>query len=231
MSDLRVALVAEGPTDAIVIEAALKALLPRSFVLTLLQPEPTLPKLGAGWGGVLRWCQDFATRGHARLEDDPTLPGFDLFVVHVDADVAECAYADVSGDIANIALESNWPALPNNVACPPPTGSVDIMRTCVLSWAKLEAPGPRTVLCIPSKAIDTWLAAAALNNGHELLASIECNLNVEGNLAALPIAERIKKSRSEYLAREGVVTDKWSAVRARCTQAQRFSIDVAAVAI
>ena len=96
MSDLRVALVAEGPTDAIVIEAALKALLPRPFVLTQLQPEPTRPKLGTGWGGVLRWCLAFATRGHARFEDDPTLPGFDLFVVHVDADVAEKSYADVS---------------------------------------------------------------------------------------------------------------------------------------
>lgn len=36
MSELRVALIAEGPTDAIVIEAALKALLPRPFVLTQL---------------------------------------------------------------------------------------------------------------------------------------------------------------------------------------------------
>ena len=51
MSELRIALVAEGPTDAIVIEAALKALLPRPFVLTLVQPEETRPKLGAGWRG------------------------------------------------------------------------------------------------------------------------------------------------------------------------------------
>jgi hypothetical protein len=36
MSELRVALVAEGPTDAVVVEAALKALLRRPFVLTLL---------------------------------------------------------------------------------------------------------------------------------------------------------------------------------------------------
>ena len=71
MSDLRVALVAEGPTDAIVIEAALKALLPRPFVLTQLQPEPTRPKLGAGWGGVLRWCHEFALRGHSSIEDYP----------------------------------------------------------------------------------------------------------------------------------------------------------------
>ena len=112
MSDLRVALVAEGPTDAIVIEAALKALLPRPFVLTRLQPEPTRPNLGTGWGGVLRWCLDFATRGHARFKDDPTLPDFDLFVVHIDADVAEKRYADVSDEISNLAEQRGWPTLP-----------------------------------------------------------------------------------------------------------------------
>jgi hypothetical protein len=89
MSDLRVALIAEGPTDAIIIEAALKKLLPRAFVLTQIQPEVTRPKLGTGWGGVLRWCIEFASRGHSRLEDDPTLPGFDLVIIHLDADVAE----------------------------------------------------------------------------------------------------------------------------------------------
>lgn len=229
MSDLRVALVAEGPTDAIVIEAALRALLPRSFVLTQLQPEATRPRLGTGWGGVLRWCLNFAMRGHGRLEDDPTLPGFDLFVVHADADVAEKAYADVSDQIANIALESGWPELPNNVQCPPPASSVDIVRACVLAWAGMPAPGPQTVLCVPSKSIDAWLAAAALGDEHTLLIGIECNPNVERQLAALPLAQRIMKKRQEYLAREGVMTDNWPIVRARCTQAERFSTEVVAV--
>ena len=40
---LRIALVAEGPTDRIVIEAALKAILgERTFVLTQLQPEGSI---------------------------------------------------------------------------------------------------------------------------------------------------------------------------------------------
>lgn len=231
MSDLRVALVAEGPTDAIIIEAALKVLLPRPFVLTQLQPEATKPQLGTGWGGVLQWCRNFAARGHARLEDDPTLPGFDLFVVHVDADVAEGSYANVSNEIADIAINRGWPALPNNIQCPPPTGSVDVVRICVLSWAGMQAPGPKTVLCVPSKAIDAWLAAAALSNGHALLTGIECNFNVEAQLAALPMAQRIKKTRREYLSHGGSVTERWPVVRANCTQAERFSTDVAAVAV
>ena len=66
MSDpLRIALVAEGPTDRIVLEAAITALLgQRSFVLSLKQPEVSEAftggasgASGAGWGGVYRWCR------------------------------------------------------------------------------------------------------------------------------------------------------------------------------
>lgn len=231
MSDLRVALVAEGPTDAVVIEAALKALLPRPFVLTQLQPEPTRPKIGTGWGGVLRWCVDFAMRGHARFEDDPTLPGFDLFVVHADADVAAAAYTHVSNEVASLAAARGWPVLPNRVPCPPASGSADAVRGCLLSWTGIVAPGPKTILCVPSKAIDAWLVAAVFDNGHALLTGLECNLNVERQLGILPKAQRIKKTRREYLAHERTVTTEWRVVRQRCTQAERFSNDVAAVRV
>ncbi len=229
MSDIRVALVAEGPTDAIVFEAALKALLPRPFVLTQLQPEPTRPKLGTGWGGVLRWCLDFATRGHSRFEEDPTLPGFDLFVVHLDADVAEDAYGDVSDEIAGIATQRQWPPLPNSRPCPPPTDGANAVRTCLLSWAGLPSPGPKTVLCVPSKSTDAWLVAAAFGEGHALLTDLECSISVQQKLAALPKAQRIKKTTRDYRAHEKEVTGAWSVVRQRCTQAERFSIEVAAV--
>jgi hypothetical protein len=229
MSELRVALIAEGPTDAIVIQAALKALLPRPFVLTQLQPEPTRPKLGTGWGGVLRWCLDFATRGHARFEDDPTLPGFDLFVVHIDADVAEKRYADVSDEMADLAGQRGWPSLPNVIPCPPPSGSADAMRTCLLAWAGMQAPGPKTVLCVPSKAVEAWLTAAVFSDGHALLHDLECNLHVEAQLRALPIAQRVKKTARDYWKHEKTITSAWSVVRQRCTQAERFSMDVTTV--
>ena len=242
MSDLRVALVAEGPTDAIIIEAALKALIPRPFVLTQLQPEKLLRtlgqepenppgRLGQGWGGVLRWCQDFAQGGHTRFEDDPKLPGFDLFVVHIDADVAECSYADEGGKIAPTAVAQRWPVLPKRLPCPPPTGSADAMRACVMAWAGLQTLGPKTVLCVPSKAIDAWLTAAVFPVGHKLLTNLECNLNVAKQLENLPRAEKIKKTQRDYRARESAVTSTWPTVRQRCTQAERFSTEVAAVVV
>jgi hypothetical protein len=89
MSDLRVALVAEGPTDRIVIESVLRATLgERPFVLTLQQPEESLAfggggfgRLGAGWAGVYRWCKQVASRSK-RLGGDELFETFDLLVVH-----------------------------------------------------------------------------------------------------------------------------------------------------
>ena len=229
MSELRVALVAEGPTDKIVIEAALKAMLPQPFLLNQLQPEATCPKLGTGWGGVLRKCLEFASRGHVRLEDDPILPGYDLIVLHVDADVAESKYEEVSQDIAEAARAREWPKLPCNLPCPPPDRSAGEMRDRLLKWAGLAAPGPKTVLCVPSKSTDAWLASAVLAAGHKLLKDLECNLNLEANLRALPKAQRIKKTTRDYHRCAEEITKGWSIVRSQCSQAELFSNDVLAV--
>jgi hypothetical protein len=54
---LRIALVAEGPTDAVVIEAALRAILgERSFLLKQVLPEDSsaFGPMGTGWVGVYK---------------------------------------------------------------------------------------------------------------------------------------------------------------------------------
>jgi hypothetical protein len=226
MSDFRIALVGEGPTDAVIIEAALKALLKRPFVLTQLQPEPTRPKLGNGWGGVLRWCREFASRGFTQFEIDPTLADFDLIVIHLDADVAEDEYSNVSNDIANEASTSGWPTLPNSVGCPPPTGSVGVVRALPLAWAGTIGLGQKTVLCVPSKAVEAWLVAALFDAGHTLLNRLECNLNIATQLAAQPKSTKVKKTVPGYRALEKKVVEKWQLVRQRCSQADRFSQEV-----
>lgn len=50
-------------------------------------------------------------------------------------------------------------------------------------------------------------------------------------MKALPIAQRINKTLRDYRARERLIVEKWPAVRQRCTQADRFSTDVAAIAL
>lgn len=227
MSELRIALVAEGPTDAVVIEAALTALLSlRLFSLTTLQPEPTRPKMGTGWGGVLRWCHGFPTRGPASLEDGPTLTGFDLFILHIDAHVSGASYADEGKEIETLAEKQSWPLLPDLRACPPPEGCANVMRCCRLAWTGLKAPGPKTVLCVPSTASEAWLTAAVFRTGHKLLTNLECRKDLETQLKVLPKAEKIRKTVPQYREHKGTVTDNWDRVRKQCTQAERFSQDV-----
>jgi hypothetical protein len=228
MSELRVALIAEGPTDAIIIEAALKAILDQPFVLQTLQPEATRPTVGTGWCGVFKWCRAFAERGSAGLENDPTLPGFDLFVVHVDADVAEKSYSD-GGPEVEVAARA-LPALPCTRPCPPPSAAADEVRMRLVEWLGLKQVGPRTVVCVPSKAIEAWLAAGVLDDQHPLQDGLECNLGLERQLAALPLTERLRKGQREYRQRESAVTSGWDHIRQICTQAERFHLEARAAA-
>jgi hypothetical protein len=225
MSDIRVALVAEGPTDSIVIEAALSAILNKHyFTLTLLQPEPTLPQIGTGWCGVFKWCRDFVSRGATSLETDPTLPGFDLFIFHLDADVADKNYSDGGTPIE--AASKGLATLPCSKPCPPPSDAANEIRQRLLSWLNICTIGPKTVFCVPSKAIEAWLAVGILPAGHNLIANIECDLNLEAKLAALSKNTRVKKSRKEYLCRKGALEKNWQTVRDVCTQAERFSKEI-----
>lgn len=222
---LRVALIAEGNTDAVIIEAALKATLgEREFILTLLQPEPTRPAMGGGWAGVFKWCREFAGRGAPCLELDPTLPGFDLFLIHLDADVAGMKYADCG--VAVVEAAQSLLPLPCQEPCPPPFASVEPLRARLFSWLGLSQVGPRTVLCVPSKSSEAWLASAVLPRDHRLLSGIECNLSLATQLASLAKEERIPKQLVQYRARAPSITREWEHVVSLCEAAERFSAEV-----
>jgi len=226
VSELRVALIAEGPTDRVIIESALRAILPAPFTLALLQPEPTHPQLGSGWCGVFKWCRAFAARTPSSLESDPTLPDFDLFVIHVDADVAEAHYTDGGDKLA--AAAQGLPSLPSAKPCPPASAAADEIRACLRAWLGLAQLGSHTVLCVPAKASEAWLAAGILAEADPLLVGLECNLNVAGQLAGRPVKQRIKKTVREYSQHAATLTKNWAMVRRRCTQADRFSSEVQA---
>lgn len=223
MSELRIALVSEGPTDTIVIEAALKAVLgTRPFILNQLQPEPTHPEMGAGWGGVLKWCHAASQRHTGSLDNDPTLESFDLVIIHLDVDVAGFCYADCGQAIQDLAQTSGWLPLPCAKDCPPPIDTVSELEAVLKTWLGRTTPGMKTILCMPAQASGTWLAAAVLPLEHRLRTGIECNTGVESGLAILPKAQRIRKSVVEYRARASEITSRWNAVKAQCTQALAF---------
>ena len=221
MSEWRIALVAEGLTDFIVIEAALKAILPEPFILTLLQPEATRPDLGGGWGGVLKWCREFQSRGAATLESDPTLARFDLFIIHLDADVAGKSYADLA-----VTARADWGHLPCQRECPPPDNTVEALRAVLCSWLGNVQPTHTTVLCMPAQSTEAWLAAGVYPENATLLADVECTATMESRLGSLPKRTRIKKSGREYRTHVRTLVGNWASVREICSQADVFHCSV-----
>ena len=220
MSELRVALVAEGRTDLVVIEAALRAILPRPFVLNMLQPEPTQPKMGQGWGGVFKWCRAFRGRGASSLQEDATLSFFDLVVIHLDADVAGKSYSDLGTEAA--AQAAGEPPLPCERPCPPPADTVRELERLLSGWLGAESPDTGAVRCIPSKSTESWLVAAAFQDRPELLERLECRTDLEQRLAVLPANRKLRKSERQYRAVAGKVTQNWHQVTTQCTQAKAF---------
>lgn len=219
---LRVALVAEGPTDRIVIEAAIARMLgDRSYVLRQLQPEASVAfgPLGTGWGGVYRWCLQATQRAGGALRDDPLFATYDLLVLHLDADVADCNYSD-----ANISEPVN--DLPCAQPCPPPSATTDPLRKVLLRWAGETSTPPRTVLCTPSKSMEAWVLMALFPNDKAAVGTaLECWPDPESRFAQQPISHRIRKAKRDYEAKVSDLKRAWPRIEAGLSEASRFAKD------
>lgn len=232
MSELiRVAVVAEGPTDTIVLEAVLRALLPaRQVVVTQLQPEGSLAfgSSGGGWSGVYRWCRQSAARGRGRLRADPLVfLNHDVLVLHVDADVAGTTYA--AGNVSPVASDG---ALPCEQPCPPASDSVDAMRAVLLSWCGETSIPPAVALCIPSKSMEAWVVQALFPNDRQARkgALFECHPDPAARLGQQPVKQRISKSQADYRRRADDLAAAWPNVVAPLPEAGRFSRELQNVA-
>ena len=226
MSDLfRVAVAVEGPTDAIVLEAILNALLPDTdFVLQTLQPEEsrafdTSPSggTGAGWAGVYRWCRQSVSEGDGSVSGSSAMLNHDVLIVQVDADVASKTYD--SGGIRNAPRND----LPCEQPCPPPSRTTDALRAVVLSWLGESNTPPQVVLSTPSKNIEAWVLAAVWpDNNLVQRGDWECRRNPEDQLRALPKARQFEKSQDDYKDKQEEIESGWRDVAARLAEAGRF---------
>lgn len=227
MSDpLRVAVAVEGPTDFIVLSAAIESLLPEKEIeIQSLQPELSAAfeapggKTGLGWSGVYRWCHQTADQGGGSVSRASIFAFHDLLVVQVDADVADMTYEkgkikDKSGD------------LPCRKPCPPPSDTTDALRLVVLRWMGETKVPKRVVLCTPSKSMEAWVMAS-LFPANKVLArkGWECHDNPAAQLGREPKSQRIKKCVEDYREKESQFRTTWPRVRGKLTEADRFSQD------
>ncbi|NDY58157.1 hypothetical protein G3N56_15585 [Desulfovibrio sulfodismutans] len=225
MSNLYIGLVSEGPTDTIIIQSALQAILDHPFVLSPIQPESPPGQLGAGWSGVYRWCRQIASPNYYSLLQHPSLMLFNIIIIQVDADVAFSSYSS-----ANICDNIN-----NDLPCaedwPPITRSIENLKLTISKWTHPTNHDKKTVLCIPSYCIETWLAVALFGKSDPILMSnIEQNTNIYNYIYAKSKTIRFirfkdgkpKKIKSKYIEYKDRLTSEWNYITRHCTQAIDF---------
>ncbi len=232
MSDpLRVAAAVEGPTDFIVLSAAIESLLPDEEIeFQSLQPELSAAfeapggKTGLGWSGVYRWCRQTANEGGGRVSQSSLLAFHNVLIVQVDADVAGKTYE--SGRI-----EDEIDDLPCEKPCPPASDTTDALRLVILRWmGETEVPD-QLVLCTPSKSMEAWVMAALFPRNRVVARNgWECHANPGAQLGQQPIRRRIEKRPKDYQAKSAEFRTTWPRVRRKLTEADRFSMDLLAAA-
>ena len=230
MFSLQIGMAMEGPTDAIVAKAGLSAFLNTSFTTLTLQPQIPPGKTGAGWSGVFWWCRQVASQGYSNLIQSPALAALDVIIIQVDADVAATDYQ--AGNIEAPPFND----LPCEHSCPPASDTVHALYQVVLGWLQPAKPEERAVICIPSKCIEAWAAAALYGRGDpQLLEELECYYEVISYLQKKPAKERLIRMQSEpgkpprlrkvkkkFEDAQEIITKRWNEVKDNCPQAARF---------
>lgn len=228
---LRIALVAEGITDYEFLNAVVEIMLNgRSFDLKLLQPEGSVAftgggnagLLGGGWKGVYRWCLQAKERSGGKLSDDPLFLGYDLLLLHLDADVA--GENPANSKIAPIPELAG--VLPCERPCPPPTETTDLLRKVMLSWVGETHVPPKTVLCTPSKSTESWVMFIFFPGDSEMMKKgWECHPKPETRLGQQSKDKRFAKNQSDYADRKCDIQAGWSSVVNHLSEARRFQDD------
>jgi hypothetical protein len=204
MNMIRVGIVAEGPSDWIILEEVMTTV-HADLEFQHIQPDQTLAsRRPFGWRGVKAWCEEFGPK----LESFMTgiTPRLDLLVIHVD-----CSMAD------KIGLER---------PCPPPSATADGLKTEITTgWLGRSSRPEFVVLVTPSKSTDAWVVAS-LNPPYSRLANVECEHGVEDELVKRKRLRRrdgqIKKPAHKYIQFAAELRSAFERVCRHCTQASLF---------
>lgn len=223
---VRIGLVAEGITDFVVVNAAIEAMLKgRPFVLKLLQPEASVAffgtgdagQHGGGWKGVWSWCSQARQRS-GNLATDISLELYDLFVIHLDADVAD----------EEPEATSPIKGLPCSLPCPPAVATTNELRRVLLQWTGDSRLPPKTVVCIPSKSTEAWVIEALFPYDKVWKKHGECLPDPSSRLGQQPLLKRLQKSKADFEKHGPQIQMSWPLVVARLGEAARFQSDFAA---
>jgi len=208
---MHVGIVAEGPSDLILLEALIRVLRP-DVVVTRIQPEATLGERGSGWKGVRSWCREFGDDLSSVMTADPD-DIIDVLLIHVDCSMAH-----------NVSAAR---------ACPPASDTADALQSVVVAeWLGLAARPSWLFVATPSASSDTWVTSvlAPPPTTLEVLECVPAHL-IEAHLVARRLLRRktngqVAKSARRYETYAQDVAAKIDVLRAACTEADRFCAQI-----
>lgn len=231
-----IGIVCEGPRDYDMISSVILQIVGQEVAFRLLQPDSELgAELGAGWKGVLHWCETYSADLLSSLLRD-VRPTIDLLIVQIDADVARrekevyCYRVDLGCKDArqqplncSIAKEGACPQqLPPNPLCDGSIqGRVDYLSQLIDSLLK---PGSETVvITVPSDSTDAWILAAYEDEMQDV-ESIDSPWDIisskkEYHGVRIPSHSKNKRQYGKLIEK---VCQNWSVVTQKCAQAKLF---------
>ena len=156
------------------------------------------------------------------MRGDPLFIGYDILVLHLDADVAsEDPANQSSGAVPKLAG-----VLPCAQDCPPPSATTGPLRQVLLSWVGETQTPPQTVLCTSSQSTEAWVMAIFFPHDREMARrGWECHPNPASRLSQQPAGRRFAKRQVDYESRQEGLQAGWPTIATRLSEAQRFRDD------
>lgn len=222
--NIRIGLVAEGPTDHIVIESALSGIFGNTahFTCSLIQPDTTpscelggesdaslIDFVNPGWSGVYKWCRGVASKGSDDIFRLAAL-NFDVLIIHLDADVSRSTY-----EAARVTPVEAAP-LPCAGEGEKAESITNKMEKYIKIWLEPVVIGNSTVFCIPSDNTETW--AYIWKNPNKVLTTPTRHVEDRKDLVG-----RIKKTQKEYKIIAPYIKNNWQVIEEACPRAKLFS--------
>ena len=240
---LKIGVVAEGPTDVIVIKDIVANLCgDREFVITTLQPECSVAfeqyngMTGTGWSGVCRWIHVLKEQTN-KFSDNPLWNNFPIIILHLDTDTIDQTYK--KGRLGHLTdVYGNLPYQGNKHCgikksercqntCDLSRERVNALRKILCGWIGEHVPD-NLIFCTPVESTDAWVLAAFFPNNNLIKnGQLECRLGTFRILETQKREKRIKKTTSDYLEKVAEkFQQRWSQVCQLSFEASRFSDDL-----
>lgn len=182
MKRAKIRIVAEGPTDQLVIKELVNAYLAaqssKEFEIDFVGEQPSADRTsGGGWGMVYKWClmnppseRDAIYFGTGLFANDMDNLSCDGLLIHMDSDICE-----EIGDKMNIS------AVPSKDASPTVRGAFIKQVLEGWLWPDQTARNDKHIIAPAVEAIEAWLVAGLSNEDIDP----ESNHDIQKRLAEL----------------------------------------------